>query len=196
MMLPSVSFGKTLAAKGGYLDNGVSKICKIYELSPIKDKNYFKHVISDNDWKGNYHLKMASENFLECYLGDETFVAENSAGKCLGYINISEGKKFNGWHEINFLETCPSYANKNQNRTVKYIGETLLSFAVLKSKNSHDDYITVPSAARRAWSFYKKKCGFHSCGDTFKTLFMDNFEYDKLLDQNTRHTGVKLECVA
>ena len=196
MNVSSIPFGKTLEAKGGYLENGLPAICGIYKLSPIKDKYYFNHVISDNDWKDNYHLKNVKDNFLESYYGDETYVAENSKGKCIGYLNVSVPTGENGWHEINFLETCPAYSNKNRNRTVKYVGETLLSFAVLKSKNNHDDYIMVPSPAKRALSFYKSKCGFHSCGDTFKTLFMDNFEYDKLLEQNTRHTGIKLECIA
>ena len=131
-----VSFKKTLVAHCSILKkDNVSFPCKIYSLNQKDDSDYFETIENKADWKGAKYL---------CYLKDDLksiddkpnrniYVLQSEQGDCLGYSEIDYGE--NGIDEVLFLETVPTqnYSRRDKS-SFKYIGETLLSFLLKKSK--------------------------------------------------------------
>ena len=191
--IPTISFQKTLVKNCNIPDKkNYPHPCAIYKLDLPEDIDYFSKAQRDKKWDKNRFLDEV-ESCFQCAIDEESnYVLENSKGDCLGYICTSDDYE-NKIKEIMFLETCPHYAQANPKRGLKYIGETLLAYAVELADRDGFNCVDIPKASTKATQFYTDKCGFEENEDDpmEKTLYKKDFY--KLIKQNQEHSNVKAE---
>ena len=191
----NISFQKKLVAKASVsvadaTDKNIP--CKIYKLSSEKDKKYFDKMPNIADWENSEFLDDFKRElkFEDKY--SEIYSIEDKNENCLGLMELLDDVK-SEMKSVIYLETCPVNASTNENRKVKYVGESLLAFVAALAKKRKTKVLTVPVFLSSAESFYKDKCGFEqgfSCG-----LNMFEDKYNQLIDGNAKHTGHKIKLV-
>lgn len=186
----NITFQKKLKAKASVSQNEESLPCKIYKLSSKDDRDYFKKINNVDDWE-NATFRRAFQTILyEPQKCEKLYVLEDKNNNCLGFMTLVDNKekkrKF-----VEYLETCPKNAYENCNRNIKYIGETLLSFAVALGKKEKISMLEIPVALKSAEAFYTDKCGFLNRG--FFGLYLSSEQFQNFLNQNEKHTGSKIK---
>ena len=193
------SFGKTLIATGGYLNNGKSEPCNFYKLDSAEDSKLVKEIVNSDEWIDSQLITAYQSNFdCDDWETDEFYIAENKDGKCIAIsqlydpsINDKEGKG------VYILETSPNLCSDNKNRKTKYIGETFLAF-ITKLAWQKGYAVDIPLAVDTALPFYVDKCHFKKVGTsdgeyTPITLYAEDF-FDLIL-QNEEHTKTQIKFV-
>lgn len=182
----SVYFGKSLVASCKLpRKSGIPLPCKIYEINTTEDRDYFVKLTQKDIWRGGSYVWEMDDEFNSEVWGQKTYVMENKSGKCLGYIAV--GTDFDDLNKdgIAYLETCPKYKSANSKRTIKYIGETLLAFAVKIAQKNNMETVRIPVWASTAEDFYKENCGFKE--DEYG-LYLNSSEFQTFLSKNEAHT--------
>ncbi|MBR1617377.1 GNAT family N-acetyltransferase [bacterium] len=181
------SFQKNLVAKGGYLKNCNPHFCNIYQITPEKDREYFLNPKNNSDWRSSLYWRVISTSFPNGMGGDVYVVEDEDDDKCFGFMAI---RKNNKTHEldINLIETNPKFQGDSI-KEVKYLGETMLSYLAQYVQNQNLKGVIVKFWDKNAQNFYTQKCGFE--GDKILVLNKDNCS--KLVSQNEKHTGIKID---
>ena len=188
MKVSKISFQKTLVKKCTIPDKkNIAHPCAIYKLDLPEDVDYFSKAQRDKKWDNNRFLD-EMESCFQCAIKDESnYVLEDKKGDCLGYICTSDDYE-NKIKGIMFLETCPHYALSNPKRGLKYVGETLLSYAVEVADKQGFECVSVPIVSSKAEDFYTKKCGFEQdLEDASGEVSLPRKDYQNLLNQNQEH---------
>ena len=86
--------------------------------------------------------------------GERTYVIESKAGRCLGYIFMQTDYEDQTEEEIVYLETCPKYQTKNSTRSLKYIGETLISFVIGSLDKTKTEAVIIKAYSKTGKPFY------------------------------------------
>ncbi|MBQ8886382.1 MAG: hypothetical protein IJY61_01610 [Candidatus Gastranaerophilales bacterium] len=195
-LLNPVSFKKTLVANCSVIKKENTVLpCQIYSLSQKDDIDYFEKVSNAKEWKSARYL---------CYLKDDLktidededysiFTLENLDGDCLAYSEIV--KKPQNIDEVLYLETVPSQTYLNSHKaTCKYIGETMLSFMVKKSKQEKSRRVELhPSIS--STSFYLDNCYFTKPHCDTEPFYIPRYRYPKLIEKNETHTHSTIELI-
>ncbi len=189
----NISFNKRLAATCSVVQStGEPLPCNIYKILPNEDRNYLKKLGNDYNWEKNHYLDCLEIDFLEMNELPYTSIysIEDKDGKCIGLTEVKENlNTFN----IEILETAPRFENKRSDSSIKYIGETMVSFITELAKRTKKHMIEVFSASK-AVDFYREKCHMNY-NDRNKYFYLPAYRYDRLLMQNERHTGSKINII-
>ena len=194
-----ISFKKQLVATGAYLSNGESKPCFFYQLKGEEDKLYLEKVLRTDEWQNVELVDSLTDNMVN-FSNDEFYSIEDSKGNCLGATEIyDETIEGMDTKSIHIIETCPKFSTKNEQRNVKYIGESILAFIAKLCKNENKEMIYIPNADTSAKPFYKDKCFFEekTVADEYGELpvFLMDEAFDDLITQNENHTQEQIEFV-
>lgn len=195
-LLNQFSFKKTLVANCSVIKKEDTVLpCQIFSLSQKEDIDYFEKVNNSKDWECARYL---------CYLKDDLktidddedysiFALETLDGNCLAYAEMV--KKTQNVDEVLYLETVPSQTYLNSHKaTCKYIGETMLSFMVKKSKQEKSRRVELhPSIS--ATSFYLDNCYFSKPHCETDPFYLPRYRYPNLIDKNERHTHSSIELI-
>ena len=177
---PNLSFKKTLIGNCNILKDKKPYQCNMYMLD------------NSNREDCDFFLKPSKQNYE---------LWNNPAKSSYFWISMMEG-----WHPneeiyiledqkaLFFIETCPKFSyDKEKNRNVKYIGESMLAFLAGIAQKRHNPFISVPAYRGDAIDFYTKKCGFVQADFDYDfCLVLTEDNYDKLIKQNELHTGKKI----
>lgn len=191
----SVSFQKSLVAKAGIVRAGKSRICNIYRLYKDVDNDYFKQIRNREKWLKSSFMNEVSDNIENLPEMKHIYVLEDKKSNCLGFIEFmnlpAQNKK-----EILFLETCPNCSNSNIDRSVKYVGETLMAFVTKLAKKDKNDKVSISVYTQNAKPFYVDNCKFSQASETSRTIELPNSKFGKLLFQNRLHTKRKIDFIS
>lgn len=188
----TTNFQKKLIATANVLKNEKPYPCKIYQLEKGIDSDYFTR--QGQVWKKAKYLEPVEaelkSDFFNLYTGDsEVYVIETPKGRCLGYChqdNLSER------NDVITLEVHPRYKHENQDRKIKYIGETLLAFLVKLSMKESKMSLEIDHASQGSKRFYTENCGFDSKNNA-DSLQLNRKKYITLIKQNEKHTKGKID---
>lgn len=191
-----ISFKKTLVANCSVIKKENDSFpCRIFCLDSTNDVDYFETVKNSQDWQKARYLCYLKEDLktVEEDFDYDIFTLETHDGDCLGYSEIV--KKDNNVNEVLFLETVPTQTFLNaQKAQFKYIGETLLSFMVKKSKKEKVKRIELHPSILSA-SFYKDKCFFIPPEKEVDPYHLSKNRFSKLINQNELHTHSSIELI-
>lgn len=191
-----IIFGKTLAAKCDLRRQNHRKVeCNILELNLEEDKDYFDKLTTSRNWQEAWYLWDMDEEFNSDVTGERTYVLESNAGRCLGYIVMRTDFDNPEEEELIYLETCPKYQTRREKRPLKYIGETLLSFAIGKLDRNKTKSVKITAYSANGEIFYKENCGFTECNDEARTLFLPRKKFSSLIKKNETHTNSKIRYI-
>lgn len=191
-----INFGKTLVGKCSLPRQNHKKVeCNLFQLSTPEDKDYFERVWDRKDWQDAKYVWDMDAQLNANIKGEKIYTMESQAGHCLGYLVMSPVINNPKEEELVILETCPKYQKKNENRTIKYIGETLLSFATGKLDPSKTRAIIIKNYSMIGRPFYKENCGFKECNDENGTLILKRIDFKKLASTNEEHTKSKIRYI-
>ena len=192
----NISFGKTLSAKCDLLRQNHKKVeCNIFQLNLQDDKDYFEKLEKSIPWEDAWYLWDMDEEFNSDVTGERTYVLESNAGRCLGYIVMRTDFDNQEEEELIYLETCPKYKTKRTKRPLKYIGETLLSFAIGKLDKNETKSVKITAYSANGETFYKENCGFIECDDEARTLLLPRKKFSRLIAKNEIHTDSKIRYI-
>ncbi len=191
-----INFGKRLVATCDLQKQNHRKLeCNIYQLNKNEDKDYFVKLEKSILWEDAWYLWDMDEVFNSDVTGERTYVMESKAGRCLGYIVMKTDFDNPEEEELIYLETCPTYQTKKEKRPLKYIGETLLSFAIGKLDRSKTKSVKITAYSSEGEAFYKQNCGFTECDDEARTLLLPRKKFNKLIARNEIHTDSKIRYI-
>ena len=192
----NIFFGKTLLAKCDLRRGNHKKVeCNIFQLNSVDDKDYFERVWKSKPWQDAKYLWDMDAELNADIEGERIYVLESQAGKCLGYIAMSPTLNNPRQEELVFLETCPKYQTKRTKRPLKYIGETLLSFAIGKLDKNKTKSVKITAYSANGETFYKENCGFIECDDEARTLLLPRKKFSRLIAKNEIHTDSKIRYI-
>ena len=190
----NISFKKILTANANVISGKKPVAVKIYRLDKKEDKGYFDKLPNKDSWK-NADLIDAVQEHFDTDTGDNIrkfYSMEDYWGNCLGVMESIDLP--NRVNQINYLETCPEFAQKNKKRRIKYIGETMIAFATQMSSNRNDSSVKIRKPLTKSMPFYLDKCFFEKpVNKSSKMLILPNTKFDLLLEQNLRHTKNRME---
>ena len=187
-----ISFKKSLVAKTAVVKDGKTKDCKIFVLDKEKDKDYFLKLVQTPEWRGSGFIYRMHSLMFNPDAAEKFFVLEDNEENCLGYMQVHEQDDYS-YKKVNYIETCPTYRNDKKKSSVKYVGETLLSFMANLSKKFDTSVLVVSSPMERARKFYEEKCGFdYQDYGSFSIEVLRSSRYDKLIKNNENHTKSKM----
>lgn len=188
-----ISFQKKLVATCTVQKDNHPLHCNIFELSKEDDEFYFEGIERKKEWATNRYLHEARCALEEDYVGTERFYTiENKQRQCLGYAIIDRCRTPKSI-DLELLETCLPHSSRNEDRRIKYVGETLVSFLTKLAKNENLSELCVPLTAKTAKDFYRN-CGFQEKGTTgFFTL--KNKDFNQLIEKNEFNTNGTIDFV-
>ena len=188
----NISFNKKLAATCCVMKStGRQLPCSIYKISSVEDKYYFRRVARDYNWEKNHFLDCLNyDNENEISPETTIYSLEDKYGKCIGAAEITEKDSA---FEIDILETAPKFENKRSDSSIKYIGETMVSFVTKLAEAAKKKMVVVHSSSN-AVDFYSKHCHMNY-NDKNKYFYLPAYKYGNLLLQNEGHTGKKINIV-
>ncbi len=140
----NIYFQKILKAKA-VLKNAPDKEFSIFELERDKkeDKNYFKYLRQDSDWKEGRFLTQLSKNIKRSPKKRSFYVVEDETGKCYGYCSTRNLSK--EMEDLEYISTYNGSDSANSKGRIKNLGELLLVFLSHNAyKNDKDLFITAP----------------------------------------------------
>ncbi|MBQ3641771.1 hypothetical protein II906_07610 [bacterium] len=189
-----ISFCKMLRANTAVLSSKKPLSVSIYQLDKKEDKGYFDNISNKDSWNGADLIDVVQEHF-DTNPDDNKrkfYTMEDYWGNCFGILETLDLP--NRVNQVSYLETCPEYAKQNKKRKVKYVGETLLTFATGISKNRGDNFVKIRKPMTRALPFYTSKCFFERPQQkTSKMLVLPKEKFDDLIEQNSSHTKTTME---
>ena len=124
-----------------------------------------------------------------------TYTLENSNGDCLGYIATLILNTARNKENIQYLEVCPSFAFANGERSLKYIGQSLVSFLIAQAQREGKSKVCVPVYSTSAKDFYYKKCGFEYDDEREDGFAIERENFDKALDNLKNKIGSEINFV-
>jgi len=189
----NLNFQKTLMAKANIIKDNQKSPCKIYELDPYDDNDldYFKPLYGTLDARKNTFFDDIESDFL-AGIEARFYVMEDENGRCLGACEVNENLQDNA-DELVFLETAATVASANCNRNIKYVGETLLRYAIGMAKKGKRREFVVIDPTPYAYMFYIKQGFREHLYD--ENLYIKAKDYDEAIAINACHTG-KMEYLA
>lgn len=194
--ISKVSFNKSLVANCSVIKKDNTPIsCSVYNLTQKDDSNYFDNIPNKHDWFGSKYLCYLKEDLknLDSKQNRNIYSLESLNGDCLGFSEIEYGT--NSVNEVLFLETVPTQNfSSREKSSFKYIGETLLSFLVKKSKEQKAKRVEL-QATVASINFYKNKCFFRTPKKETDPLYLLKRDFSKLINQNEKHTQSSIELV-
>ena len=165
--------------------------CSIYKIEDNdEDKDYFVHLIFKPGWK-DYLYTMIIDGDIQRGNAGDIFVIEDNKDSCLGYMEVFPDDKDK--NHLEFLEVKPLCRAKNNKRSKKYTGETLLNFLAQITQKSGKNILYVPHPEPEAYTFYEK-CQF-SLDDGKRSFKLTNDNMEKLKKQNLLHTGKEIDFI-
>lgn len=187
----NINFGKIHVANCNVIKNDTPLPCKIYKLEE-SDCDYYCKMKKQDIWQnacfGYCYGLIPPERFIEA----DIFAMEDENQKCFGVCEVSSNLSSKGIY-LEAIETAPKYSNKNKQRKIKYIGETLISFLVDYYRKMQKTF-HVKSALGEAEDFYSKNCHMSIEKEIiFKDYFLPEENVQQLLLQNEKHTKSKIE---
>lgn len=192
----SPSFQKRLIATTSLKEADKKVPCQIYELNSPLDSLYINTQLNHKDWQNSYFLELVYKDFAEnkfyYYPHINFYTLEKENGDCLAYL---EEIKHKDNRNISFIETVPTMANKNPDRKIKGIGETMIAFLAKyaqRSKNAEEIWIDHPTDSAK-W-FYKK-LGFEHKNKQNTSMYLPVEKIDALVKKNEERNGSKIEFV-
>lgn len=188
-----IAFQKKLKANCAVVSEDKPLDCKIYQLEKDKDENYFNNIQNTVSWMAGLFTEVVN-NFIknETIPIEEVHVLEDKNGKCLGYCQISDADPYET--TFNFLESIPKGLF---NYDYKYIGETLLAYMTSRAKENSKESVVAEDVALEAKDFYEKYNFYLIPNGITKGEdgFLDEQDYDELLETNKAHTGKSIELI-
>ena len=190
----SVTFGKTLVGQCDLRRENHKKVpCNIFQLNYHEDKDYFLKLEKSRPWQNAWFMWDMDSEFNSDVTGERTYVMESKGGRCLGYIAMLTDYDDQKEEEIVYLETCPKYQTKNSNRTLKYIGETLISFIIGTLDKKKTEAVIIKAYSETGKPFYINNCGFEECEERNNSLLLKNKDFKKLSSKNEKHIKSKIQ---
>ena len=183
-----ISFQKRFMTTANVLNKGKVEECNIFELNCDEDKDYFKKVAEDKNWKNTIFLDTIEKFFLNDYFTEKTYTIENKQEDCLGIIDVDVYKDER--IDINWIETCPKLAHNNILRRTKYVGKALVNFIINTAKENNIKKVSVPEIAETSHKFYKKY-GFSFITNEGEDAVITAENYDDVLEKNSSYMKVK-----
>ncbi len=187
--LKNLPFQKRLVANCAVKGQNTKIPCSIYQLE-LEDENYFEYLSCANGWKNGEYILSADYDIRDGYI-NSMYVIEDKNNRCLGYTELVDAG--DDRNVIEFFEVKPICRCNNKKRAKKYVGETLLNFAVQMSKKLGKDIVHVVYPVSSAYDFYTK-CGFKK-DDKDVGLKINTNEGQELADKNFEHTNSRIEFV-
>lgn len=185
-LISPISFQKKLVATCTVQKDNRPLPCNIFELDKEDDEFYFENIERKKEWETNKYLHEARYALEEEKVPSERFfVLENKKRQCLGFA-ITEEIEDENILELNLLETCHLHSSRNEDRKIKYVGETLVSFLTKLAQKDELSTFDVPISSKYAKDFYRN-CGFKEIGTT-GFFRMQNKNFNKLIEQNESNT--------
>ena len=193
----SINFQKTLKANCKVLDENRKPCeCKIYEIDPYKDRNYFENLLSKKSWQNAEYLSFIDHDMQYQHEtpNSHIYVLENKKSHCLGYAIATDG---NAHYSIDLLEIAPRYKNDTEGvkGKYKYVGETLVAFLTKKAIKKQKKVIDV-DAAHTATGFYEQACGFDFYDPDYDEMYLDESNYQNLIQKNEKHTKGTINLIS
>ena len=193
---PTISFGKTLVAKCDLPRQNHKKVeCNIFKLNSEEDSDYFEKLWTSKPWQDSKYLCDMNAELNADIEGERIYVLESQAGKCLGYIAMTPALNNPQHEELVFLETCPKYQKEKDNRPLRYIGETLLTYAIKKADKDKTRAILIKEYSQAGKSFYIQNCGFKESADKNGTLLLPRKSFKDLAKRNEEHRKSKIQFI-
>lgn len=189
---PNIFFQKKLIAKCNVIDTCKQKPCKIFELdyTDSQDIKYYRKLHKDKNWEDYFYIDNISSD-IEAGVETRYFVMEDENEHCLAICEVDEC--YPDQNELLYIETAPACCSENKKRTLKYVGESLITFLVGLAKSQEKEKFAICDPRDQAVLFYKK-CGF-KINDFDDNMTMKNSDFTQLLDRNKAHTGQKIEYI-
>lgn len=192
-----IPFQKTLKAtckvKGV---NDKVRDAKIYRLDDIQnDLNEFIRANDSANWQGNMYLEEMYLIFKNLYHEEydvfDFYVMENEKKEPICFAMTDKMHK--GSDCLEYIEVAPRFSKDNKNnRKMKYVGETMMSFLINVAKKRGLDFrITDIAPRQEAVDFYDKQLGFE-VDELESSGFMPKENFDDLILKNQKHTGHKI----
>ena len=193
----SISFKKKLVANANILSEGKPEKVSIYELDKFdeEDKFYLENLLGTPAWRKGLFISTLQREFPCSSRNEHYYVMEDKDANCLGTLKIKTNFKFGPHEDVDFIETCPKYANYHGQSSKKYIGETLMAFATKVFANSDSEGISVAAPTLPAEPFYIDKCFFFREIEDENKLILPKEHFYKLVSQNEANTKGKIEMV-
>lgn len=193
----NINFQKTLRANCKVLNEKREPCpCGIYELDAYDDRDYFKSLLLEKNWKNAEYLDFVDTEMR--YIHEEpecrAFVLENEKGNCLGFAISTNGRQN---YSIDILETAPRYKNdiEGVDGKYKYVGETLVSFLTKDAIRNKRNFIDV-DAAYTATGFYEKTCGFDYYDPDYDEMYLHESNFQQLINKNEKDTKGTIDIIA
>ncbi len=188
----SLSFLKTLKTKGAikYQDKTIPVF--VYQLDKEEDLAQIASLKKKKDWKDSYYLPdmiTFCKEYLEQGLGIYTLEDknENTLSFCL-----TDESLFN--LKISLLETAPKLSRYNEDRIIRFIGETMVTSMALIAKSKNKNLFIQGVADRpKTRDFYFSLCKFSPFGE--ENAILKKRTIPKLVQNNEKHTGQKVELI-
>ena len=189
----NLSFLKTLRATGAVLFQDKTKQVDIFQLDKKEDLEQLKMLKKDKSWKGNFYLNdliFFGEDYLKKGLMIHTI--EDKRENILGFALSSETLfRIN----VSLLETAFQLSRYNAQRETRYIGETMVAFLAALAKSKKKDLLVKSVADRtKTQDFYFSLCKFSRLGE--EDALLKKRTVEKLIKNNEKHTGKRIELIA
>lgn len=185
-----IPFQKKLKADCAVTKWGEPQYCRIYELDLFDNRKNYLTPQRKNDWRWGELVDYFFDN-LNRWSNEKSYVLEDEQGACLGILTTSSSKD-NKTTTIEIIESTP----KRKEYGLGYIGETLVGFVVQKAKEDNMQEIYASRVIDDAKSRYMDKWGFIKEYSQSNTLTLKGEDFDKFLEQNRAHTGLKIHLMA
>lgn len=191
--ITNLSFQKKLEAYCNIKTNDSAIPCYIYQLDPDEDKFFFQNLNKESAWENSEYMILLGYDLRNTKIKPHTSVheIETKNGECIGCFSlVDKGMTYC----VELLETAPKYQNNKKNSKYQYIGETLLSFVAKLAKQNGRKEVYLDSAYS-AIDFYKNHCFFKNVEFLSNEMHLNRKNFDKLIEQNAKHTGKNIEIV-
>lgn len=193
----SPSFQKQLRAKVNILNNNKPEQCFIYELNKEEDSDYFKQIKKMQEWSETGFAEEFHKTLNDKAEREHLFVMESKEEECLGILELDDDIISGNFQRVEYLETFTPYSSRKEDRSRKYIGQTLLAFAAKSfDETKHKLGLRVPSLVDSASSFYLDKCNFYRPikSEPYNIILLKE-NFDKLINRNEQNTQGKMEII-
>ena len=192
----SPSFQKQLKARATIQRYNEPEECYIYELSQEKDSKYFEKYLKLPVWDEAVYVDVFDMHIKDKEDKEHIYVMETAQKELLGMLQVNDDDKYGEYQTIEYLATSPFYSTSNNfYRERKYIGQTLLAFAVKNFDEKHTKGLCVPNPVSSAVDFYIKQCNFYPYDPDSAELIMHKKSFNKFLRKNEEKTQGGLELI-
>ena len=185
-----INFEKKLIGLGAIKQEDISKAVKFFQLDELSDMKDLKKARKTTEWVGNYYLNDLVEGSDYFHKRFDIITMEDEAQNVIAYSMLSRSGEQT---IISTLEAAPKYSCYRENRTRKFIGESMMAFiAALSGEKS----VKAPDIAfrKKTRDFYFSQCFFTQVPFSDDGVLMKK-NLKKLIKSNEAHTGKKVELI-